>query len=117
MGVAGATLAPSTPSLIRTMFLDDRQRIVAIGIWGTSFSLGGAIGPLVGGALLEASRQLPGCGQALAVTKAAVEDRRADVPVYLARDVTTADEVDAEVHSRRSVRDWTALSCGNWHSH
>src|ERR671922_1034690 len=49
MGVAGATLAPSTLSLIRNMFLDPRQRTQAIGIWITSFSVGGAIGPLAGG--------------------------------------------------------------------
>jgi DHA2 family multidrug resistance protein-like MFS transporter len=53
LGVAGATLGPSTLSLIRNMFLDDRQRTVAIGIWIASFSAGGAIGPLVGGVLLE----------------------------------------------------------------
>lgn len=53
LGVAGATLAPSTLSLIRNMFLDDRQRTIAIGIWIASFSAGGALGPLVGGVLLE----------------------------------------------------------------
>ena len=53
LGVAGATLAPSTLSLIRNMFLDERQRTVAITVWMTSFSVGGAIGPLVGGVLLE----------------------------------------------------------------
>jgi DHA2 family multidrug resistance protein-like MFS transporter len=53
LGVAGATLAPSTLSLIRSMFADERQRTVAIGIWVTSFSVGAAIGPLVGGLLLE----------------------------------------------------------------
>jgi MFS transporter, DHA2 family, multidrug resistance protein len=53
LGIAGATLAPSTLSLIRNMFEDDRQRTVAIGIWITSFSVGAAIGPLVGGLLLE----------------------------------------------------------------
>ena len=53
LGIAGATLAPSTLSLIRNMFEDDRQRTVAIGIWITSFSAGAAIGPLVGGVLLE----------------------------------------------------------------
>jgi MFS transporter, DHA2 family, multidrug resistance protein len=52
LGVAGATLAPSTLSLIRNMFLDPGQRTVAIGVWITSFSVGGAIGPLIGGALL-----------------------------------------------------------------
>jgi MFS transporter, DHA2 family, multidrug resistance protein len=53
LGIAGATLAPSTLSLIRNMFEDDQQRTVAIGIWITSFSAGAAIGPLVGGVLLE----------------------------------------------------------------
>jgi DHA2 family multidrug resistance protein-like MFS transporter len=53
LGVAGATLAPSTLSLIRNMFLDTRQRTQAIGIWITSFSVGGAIGPLAGGLVLE----------------------------------------------------------------
>ena len=53
LGIAGATVAPSTLSLIRNMFHDPRQRTFAIGIWGTSFAAGGAIGPLVGGALLE----------------------------------------------------------------
>jgi MFS transporter, DHA2 family, multidrug resistance protein len=53
LGIAGATLAPSTLSLIRNMFLDPRQRTQAIGIWITSFSVGGAVGPLAGGVVLE----------------------------------------------------------------
>src|SRR5438132_6499572 len=53
LGIAGATLAPSTLSLIRNMFPDPRQRTMAIGVWVTSLSAGGAIGPLVGGVLLE----------------------------------------------------------------
>jgi DHA2 family multidrug resistance protein-like MFS transporter len=53
LGIAGATLAPSTLSLIRNMFLDPRQRTFAIGVWVTSYSVGGAIGPLLGGVLLE----------------------------------------------------------------
>jgi len=53
LGVAGATLAPSTLSLIRNMFLDPRQRTAAIGVWITSFSAGAAVGPLLGGILLE----------------------------------------------------------------
>src|SRR5712664_4654983 len=40
LGIAGATLAPSTLSLIRNMFLDPRQRTTAIGVWATSFSVG-----------------------------------------------------------------------------
>jgi DHA2 family multidrug resistance protein-like MFS transporter len=53
LGLAGATLAPSTLSLIRNMFLDPGQRTFAIGVWVTSYSVGGAIGPLIGGIVLE----------------------------------------------------------------
>jgi MFS transporter, DHA2 family, multidrug resistance protein len=53
LGVAGATLAPSTLSLIRNMFTDPGQRRVAIAVWAASFSAGAAIGPLAGGVLLE----------------------------------------------------------------
>jgi MFS transporter, DHA2 family, multidrug resistance protein len=53
LGIAGATLAPSTLSLIFHMFQDPKQRSTAIGIWIASFSAGGAIGPVLGGAPLE----------------------------------------------------------------
>ena len=53
LGVAGATLMPSTLSLIRAMFPDPRQRTIAISSWATSLSAGAAIGPLLGGALLQ----------------------------------------------------------------
>jgi DHA2 family multidrug resistance protein-like MFS transporter len=53
LGVAAATLAPSTLSLIRNMFLDPGQRTSAIGVWAASFSAGAAIGPPVGGLLLS----------------------------------------------------------------
>jgi DHA2 family multidrug resistance protein-like MFS transporter len=53
LGIAGATLAPSTLSLIRNMFHDTNQRTFAIGIWATSYSVGGAIGPLLGGLMLQ----------------------------------------------------------------
>ncbi|MCI0355021.1 MAG: MFS transporter, partial [Acidobacteria bacterium] len=53
MGVAGATLAPGTLSLIFNMFRDPGQRAAAIGVWISSFSAGGAIGPVLGGVLLE----------------------------------------------------------------
>jgi DHA2 family multidrug resistance protein-like MFS transporter len=53
LGVAGACLAPSTLSLIRNMFPLPAQRTAAVTIWSTSFMLGGALGPVVGGVLLE----------------------------------------------------------------
>jgi DHA2 family multidrug resistance protein-like MFS transporter len=52
LGVAAATLAPSTLSLIRNMFHDPRERTVAVSIWIMSYSAGAAIGPLIGGVLL-----------------------------------------------------------------
>ena len=53
LGVAGATLMPSTLSLLRNMFQVDSERTLAITVWMTGFIVGSAIGPLVGGALLE----------------------------------------------------------------
>src|SRR5918995_4958359 len=53
LGIAGATLAPSTLSLIFAMFQDPKQRSVAIGVWISSFSAGSAVGPVLGGVMLE----------------------------------------------------------------
>jgi MFS transporter, DHA2 family, multidrug resistance protein len=53
LGVAGATLQPSILALISTMFRNDRQRSTAISIWATSLLVGVALGPLVGGVLLQ----------------------------------------------------------------
>ena len=53
LGVAGATLLPSTMALISVMFADERQRVTAIAIWSSSLPIGGAIGPLVGGLMLH----------------------------------------------------------------
>ncbi|MFG3256495.1 MFS transporter [Streptomyces sp. NPDC048172] len=53
MGVAGATLMPSTLALIRNLFHDPRERSLAVGIWGSMAAAGAAVGPVVGGFLLE----------------------------------------------------------------
>jgi DHA2 family multidrug resistance protein-like MFS transporter len=53
LGIAGATLAPSTLSLITVMFKDPKQRAFAISMWIASFSAGGIVGPVVGGVVLE----------------------------------------------------------------
>lgn len=55
LGVFGATLMPSTLSIIRNMFLDAAQRTRAIAVWSAGATAGAALGPLVGGALLEHS--------------------------------------------------------------
>ncbi|OEU85648.1 MFS transporter [Streptomyces abyssalis] len=53
LGLSGATLMPSTLSLLSNMFRDPGQRTFAISTWMATFMGGTAIGPLVGGALLE----------------------------------------------------------------
>lgn len=53
LGVAGATLLPSTLALIRSMFHDPRQMAVAIAVWTTSYMAGVALGPVFGGVMLE----------------------------------------------------------------
>lgn len=53
MGVFGAMLMPSTLSLLRSIFTDRDQRRLAIAVWASMFSAGSALGPIVGGLLLE----------------------------------------------------------------
>lgn len=53
LGIAGATLMPSTLALISNMFMLPQQRSLAIGVWATMFALGMAAGPVVGGLILE----------------------------------------------------------------
>ena len=53
LGVGGAMVMPSTLSLIRSVFADARERTLALSIWGATAALGAAVGPVVGGALLE----------------------------------------------------------------
>lgn len=54
LGIAGATLMPSTLALISNMFKDEKQRGMAIAVWISCFMGGTAIGPVIGGAMLQA---------------------------------------------------------------
>ncbi|MBG0823280.1 MFS transporter [Planomonospora sp. ID91781] len=54
LGIAAATQMPATLGLIFTTFTDPRQRGVAVGAWSGAISVGTGLGPVLGGALLEA---------------------------------------------------------------
>ncbi|MGW8380365.1 MFS transporter [Streptomyces sp. ODS28] len=53
LGVGGAMIMPATLSILRLVFPDRRERALAVGIWSAVAAVGAAVGPLVGGALLE----------------------------------------------------------------
>jgi DHA2 family multidrug resistance protein-like MFS transporter len=53
LGFFGAMLMPSTLSLLRNIFLDRDQRRFAIAVWASGFAAGSALGPIVGGIILE----------------------------------------------------------------
>ncbi len=53
LGLFGATLMPSTLALLRNIFLNAEQRRLAIAVWAAGFAAGAALGPIVGGWLLE----------------------------------------------------------------
>src|SRR5690606_21353097 len=53
MGIFGAALMPSTMSLLRSTFRHRDQRRIAIAAWSGMFAAGGALGPIVGGFLIE----------------------------------------------------------------
>lgn len=53
LGIAGATLMPSTLALISNMFRDSKQRSFGIAVWMAAFTGGTAAGPVVGGIMLE----------------------------------------------------------------
>ncbi|WP_028244778.1 MFS transporter [Pseudoclavibacter soli] len=52
MGVFGSMLMPATLSLIRVLFVEGRQRSLAVAIWTSCWAIGAALGPILGGFLL-----------------------------------------------------------------
>ncbi len=55
MGVGAAMVFPSTLSLLTNVFAERRERALAIGLWGAITGAAIALGPIVGGWLLELS--------------------------------------------------------------
>lgn len=53
LGISGATIMPSTLAIVRNIFTDPKTRTRAIAVWAAGATAGAAVGPIVGGALLE----------------------------------------------------------------
>lgn len=53
LGVAGATLMPSTLAMVRTMFTDEGDRAKAVAVWTGVMTAGVSLGPVLGGVLLQ----------------------------------------------------------------
>ncbi|MGW2479954.1 MFS transporter [Streptomyces sp. NPDC001571] len=53
LGVGGAAIMPSTLSILRDVFTDARERALAYAVWAAVFGGGMALGPVVGGLLVE----------------------------------------------------------------
>lgn len=53
LGLGGAMIMPTTLSMIRALFSDPRERATALGVWSAMAAVGAALGPVLGGLLLE----------------------------------------------------------------
>jgi len=85
--IGGAMLNPVAMSIVRNVFEDPRERAQAIGVWGAVFGISMALGPIVGGALVDAFSwravffiNLPVGLAAIALTAAFVPESRAPRP-------------------------------------
>lgn len=53
LGIGGAMIMPVTISMIRSIFIDSKERAIAVAAWSAISAIGMAAGPLIGGFLLE----------------------------------------------------------------
>jgi EmrB/QacA subfamily drug resistance transporter len=83
MGAGAAFIMPATLSLLLVVFTDARERATAVGIWAATAGIGVALGPVVGGWLLDRFSwgsiflvNVPLCAAAIAVGMLCVPQSR-----------------------------------------
>jgi EmrB/QacA subfamily drug resistance transporter len=81
--VGGSMLNPVAMAIITNTFTDPAERAKVIGFWGSTFGLSVAVGPIVGGALVDSVGwrgvfwiNIPVCIAAIALTAAYVPESR-----------------------------------------
>jgi EmrB/QacA subfamily drug resistance transporter len=85
--IGGSMLNPVALSIIRDVFHDPRERATALGLWGATFGISMALGPILGGALVDGPGwrfvflvNLPICALALVLMTIFVPESRAEHP-------------------------------------
>jgi EmrB/QacA subfamily drug resistance transporter len=84
--VGGSMMNPVALAIVNNVFIKPAERAKAIGVWGSMFGLSVALGPVVGGALVDSVGwrsvfwiNIPVCVAAIALTARYVPDSRAAV--------------------------------------
>ncbi len=85
--IGGSMLNPVAMSIVRNVFTEPRERAQAIGVWGATFGISLALGPVLGGVLVESAGwraifliNIPVGLAALALTLRFVPESRAPHP-------------------------------------